>query len=152
KPTLFDRPDLISTVYTAAPTDSRFVAWSNIARLLRSAAAALAPVLQAAIAQWAAANVPARDLARLRGITAQIAPLPAGYLGGTALDGAVIYLSPDAAGYGWTTSPAAGPSGHEDLLTVVAHEIGHALGLYDLNPAKLSSDLMTETLAPRVRT
>ncbi len=46
------------------------------------------------------------------------------------------------------------PPGHgwaaENLLTVVTHELGHSLGLGDLNPSQVANDLMTETLAPGV--
>jgi hypothetical protein len=71
-----------------------------------------------------------------------------------------IYLSTDAAGYGWfidtlphtnAANPSASLSGHEDLLTVLMHELGHTLGLNDLNPAKFPDDLMTETLATDVQ-
>ena len=132
----------------------------------------LAPVLTAAIEDWAAAGLPAQDVARLRGVSVQITDLPAGYLGGTAIGGNTIYLSADADGYGWfidTTpghsaafarpvprprrlaDPSAAPAGHEDLLTVVMHELGHTLGLDDLDPAKFPTDLMAETLATGVR-
>ncbi len=49
----------------------------------------------------------------------------------------------------------AGPSmvaaGHEDLLTVVMHELGHTLGLSDLDPTTSPTDLMAETLATGAR-
>ena len=63
------------------------------------------PVLTAAIDQWATAGLSAQDVARLHSVTVQITDLPAGYLGGTAIDGTTIYLSTaDAAGYGWFIS------------------------------------------------
>jgi len=132
----------------------------------------LAPVLTEAIDEWAAAGLPARDVARLRGDTVQITTLPVGYLGATAIGGTTVYLSADADGYGWFIDPSHStnaafarpvaatellaasstpPAGHEDLLTVVMHELGHTLGLGDLDPAEAPADLMAETLATGVR-
>src|SRR5262249_57555720 len=42
-------------------------------------------------------------------------------------------------------------SGRMDLLTVVEHELGHVLGLSDLDPQATPHDLLTTTLAPGVR-
>ena len=42
--------------------------------------------------------------------------------------------------------PGSGAAGHVDLLTVVLHEMGHALGLPDIT-APGSTDLMAEALA-----
>ena len=136
--------------------------------LPRLTQAQLAPALSAAIRSWAAAGLPAREVALLRGARVEITALPAGVLGETALGGTTIELSADAAGYGWyvggnstfgrrvaaaeevagPTSPAAG---HEDLLTVLAHELGHTLGLADLNTAGSDADVMAESLATGVR-
>ena len=49
--------------------------------------AQVTPVLQEAIHQWAVAGLPAQELARLRGVSVQIAKLPAGFLGETEIDG-----------------------------------------------------------------
>lgn len=42
-------------------------------------------------------------------------------------------------------------AGREDLLTVVIHELGHVLGLSDLDPTAFPDDPMAETLAAGVR-
>jgi hypothetical protein len=81
-------------------------------------------------------------------VTVQATALPPSYLG-LAFDN-TIWLSADAAGYGWFTSPsprATPPDGEVDLLTVVLHEMGHLLGYGD----DAANDLMGEYLAPGVR-
>lgn len=117
--------------------------------------AQVSPVLSEAISLWASAGLPAHDVDRLQAVSVEITDLPAGYLGGTVLGGSTIFLSADAAGYGWSTDASRPPSGtnsgQEDLLTVLMHEMGHCLGLDDLDPAADPSDLMTETLATGVR-
>ena len=130
--------------------------------------AELAPVLSVAIQRWASAGLPTRDVALLRGVSVQITDLQPGYLGVTDLGTKTIELSADAAGYGWyiNTSPtygrriaateqlASSPSlsgGHEDLLTVLMHELGHTLGLKDLNSAPSHADVMAGTLPAGVR-
>jgi len=72
-----------------------------------------------ALASWRAAGASPATLAGLR---FEIADLPETMLGMT--DGATIYLDSDAAGFGWQR-PATGM----DLVSVLRHEIGHALGL-----------------------
>lgn len=120
--------------------------------------AELTSILPEAIEEWAAARLPAAEIARMDGVTAKITALPPGYLGGAPIGGSVIYLSPDAAGYGWfvdaapwSDALAKATVGHEDLLTVVMHELGHVLGLNDLDPATFPDDLLAETLATGVR-
>lgn len=118
----------------------------------------LTPVLSEAINEWAADGLPAADVAHLKGVTAKIAALPPGYLGGDPTGGSTIYLSVDAAGYGWfvdaapwTETISVAATGREDLLTVLMHELGHVLGLNDLDPTAFPNDLMAETLATGVR-
>ena len=50
------------------------------------------------------------------------------------------------------TAPSTSPaSGKMDLLTVVMHELGHVLGLYDVDTSDHPGDLMDLTLAPGIR-
>jgi hypothetical protein len=77
-----------------------------------------------------------------------------------ALDN-TIYIDRDAAGHGWFVDST--PAGDEefaggaaadptiyrqvDLLSVVSHELGHLLGLEDVDPLGHEADLMAATLA-----
>jgi hypothetical protein len=81
-------------------------------------------------------------------------------------------LDATAAGYGWFLDPMPGDDsafgnivapfelqaspgspafGRMDLLTVVEHELGHVLGLSDLDPQAVPHALMTQTLDTGVR-
>jgi hypothetical protein len=135
-------------------------------------AAELAPVVQDAVAHWAAAGLSAAQLATLNSVQYQIATLGNGVLGLTSLGGNVVTLDATAAGYGWyldTSSlgdgefsnpvapaefqaSAGSPAfGRMDLLTVVEHELGHVLGLSDVDSQAVPHDIMTLTLATGVR-
>ncbi len=133
-------------------------------------AAPLAVTITQAIANWAAAGASPPQLHMLQDATYQVGTLPPVELGSTT--GNVATISPDAAGNGWfidptptdnsefsqiitpTTfdaTPGSPAFGQVDLLTVVEHEMGHILGLPDLDPAAQRNDLMDTTLAPGVR-
>jgi hypothetical protein len=105
----------------------------------------LQPIVAQAITEWQVAGVPAGALAILRQTPFQIADLPGGYVGRESANGVVV-LDPNAAGYGWYTGGTKGNPvvGELDLLTVVAHELGHVLGIAELNDP---SDVMNESLA-----
>jgi len=119
----------------------------------------LQPIVDEALARWAVAGLSSAQMSALRGANIQITDLPGRYLGVT-LDN-VIYIDRDAAGHGWfiDSTPGAdeefsgGMSSNADvyhrvdLLTVVSHELGHVLGLEDLDPLSHEADLMAATLA-----
>jgi hypothetical protein len=133
--------------------------------------AELAPVAQEAAALWAAAGLTPAQAAELKGVRYQIGALNGGVLGLTVLGSPVVTLDATAAGYGWfvdssladaafgsgaapqelQTGPGSPAYGRMDLLTVVEHELGHVLGLSDLDPQATPHDLLTTTLAPGVR-
>jgi hypothetical protein len=109
-------------------------------------------VVSAAIAQWAAAGASSTQLALLHSVTFSVADLGGQTLG---QEGAGhITIDVDAAGHGWfvdptpfdnsefthavnaagtdlLTDPSTAAAGHVDLLTTVAHELGHVIGLPD---------------------
>jgi hypothetical protein len=59
-----------------------------------------------------------------------------------------IWLDLNAGGHGWQVGgwSHSSPSGM-DLLTVVSHELGHLLGLPDLDPTTHAGDLMASRLS-----
>jgi VCBS repeat-containing protein len=104
---------------------------------------------EAAIQLWIDAGASEAQIAAMRAIELSVADLYGGFLGQTTADGIVI--DSDAAGYGWfiDATPLANEefslgaggltalAGSEaaqgiDLLTAIAHELGHVAGLDDL--------------------
>jgi matrixin len=92
----------------------------------------------------------------LRTVIVQVADLPGIMLGRAA--GHVLWIERDAADFGWfvDSTPDADEefgeggtvAGRMDLLTVLAHELGHLLSFgHDSEPG----NLMSETLAPGTR-
>jgi hypothetical protein len=132
----------------------------------------LAPVAEQAVAAWVASGLSPAQVAALQAVRFQIAAFGGGVLALTEMGGSVVTLDATAAGYGWFVDPTpaddsefgnvvslgelqAGPGspafGRIDLLTVVEHELGHVLGLGDLDPLAAPHDLLSETLAVGVR-
>ena len=69
-------------------------------------------------------------------MTVRIATLPSDVLGWTTIDGTSVRIDDDGAGWGWyedvqiTISDTANSLAEDqmDLLTVLAHELGHVIG------------------------
>ena len=99
-------------------------------------------LLPLAVALWSTgshAAVPAQ-------LTVELDDLPSGQLG--AAFGHTVTLDTDANGAGWYADRATPSAGRVDLLTVLAHEVGHLLG-YD--HSALADDLMAATLPAGTR-
>ena len=125
--------------------------------------AELNSVVAAAIAQWKDAGATQAQLATLAAITFTVADL-----GGNAVgehSAGHIVIDKDAAGHGWfvdstpsdnsefayaenaartdlSADPTSAAAGHLDLLTAVAHEMGHELELEDSAAAADAHNLM----------
>ncbi len=128
-------------------------------RLTRSQ---LTSIVTAAITRWSDLGLNAEQLATLRNTSYVIADFGASNLLGTAASGQVITLDDNAAGFGWfvdgsplvdeefpievSHSERRAPGMTKmDLLTVVMHEMGHILGLPDIDDHD-SSGVMTDAL------
>jgi hypothetical protein len=130
---------------------------------------ALAPIVDQALAMWAAAGLDDAELQRLQNVQVRIADLPGARLG-EAL-GTTITMDADAAGYGWfiDATPTAneefgpqvsqgfladthGPAADRiDLMTAVLHEMGHVLGHGDEYDGMFLDDVMNGRLPAGVR-
>jgi PAS domain-containing protein len=126
----------------------------------------LGAIVDAAVSRWSSAGLPADRVGALSRVNIVLADLPGRQLGLAARD--AIYLDWDAAGHGWFVDPTpgadeefapAGPRGQLaaldpravdriDLVSVVAHELGHVLGLED---RAADGGLMAGTLGTGVR-
>ena len=107
----------------------------------------LTPLVQEAVRRWQQSGFTELSPINLNDISISLLDLPEGTLGQAIGD--VIYIDPDASGFGWYldpnpeddaefdiggsyTSPNSPASGRFDLLNVLLHELGHAVGFPDL--------------------
>jgi Ca2+-binding RTX toxin-like protein len=143
-----------------APVASASVAPSGAGTALT--AAEIGALQAEAIQRWAEAGVDASALARMEQVQIQVADL-----GGLALGeefGNTIVLDTDAAGYGWFIDRTPGQdseyrasrdgafvadhgpaAGRMDLLSVLAHELGHAAGFGHTDSGPMAATLAAGT-------
>jgi ELWxxDGT repeat protein len=130
-------------------------------------AAAVQPLVAAAADRWSTAGLSDVLVDRIRNVNLVVTDLAGTQLG--RAEGNTLYLDSTAAGYGWFVDPTpqddleftagsshaalvatdAAAAGRIDLLTVVAHELGHVAGLEDL--AASADSLMAGILEPGLR-
>jgi hypothetical protein len=149
-----------SNILTQTVKQNQFVAGGPAAVPVSSPPLTLAetaPLVTEAFGLWQAAGADSESIAKLDAVVVQVHDLPGDGLG-WAIPG-LITLETNAAGYGWYIDPAPAErsalarvpaglaQGHVDLLNVIAHEIGHELGLSDDN----GDDLTGEYLPAGVR-
>jgi hypothetical protein len=129
----------------------------------------LSAVLREAVDLWAAAGISDAELADLRQVDVRITDLASDHLGlATATQ---ILIDQDAAGFGWFVDSTpesseeytynedgellalagSAAAGRMDLLTVLAHELGHVIGRHDLPHEDHPQDVMTERLEAGIR-
>ena len=155
---VYDAGDQVFTIPGSVVGNIEFGRWLPVAALKIAGGPAntAAPALQRdatfqaevnlAIDEWAQAGLNGAALAQLHTLSYSVTTLDGGLLGETS--GNNVTLDATAQGHGWSESVSP-QSGQIDLVTALAHEMGHALGLPDQSTQP--NDLMYESLLPGVR-
>ncbi len=171
---------IVATATDAQGNTSEFSASATVANPLQAAApegvchavtaataltqVQLQPVVEAAITRLSAQGLTPWQREQLSAVTVEIGDLPGSLLGLATPQ--TITLDAMAAGYGWFIDPTplddaefvtgSGSSTFDsrarmDLLTAVMHELGHTLGLDDLDDHGSEAELMYQLLAVGIR-
>lgn len=162
----FDSIDSISSDGVAVPSGHTDI-WANESVILSSLSnlteVELEKLADAAVARWAASGLSDEQLAALEDIEISIVDLEGNYVG--AAEGFSIYLDWNAAGQDWFIDETPfddaefeyaesstvlrdqdGPAQFGvDVISVMAHEMGHVLGLEDIYESTRSGNLMYST-------
>jgi len=127
----------------------------------------VAQLFDAAVSNWTVADPSAA--ARLENVGVHVSDLPGNVLGLASPASGNIWIDISAAGHGWyadaagdafsnlvaptqlSATPNSVAGEQVDLLTVISHELGHVLGLPDLDPNADPYNLMSATLASGTR-
>lgn len=130
----------------------------------------LVPIIEEAINRLSAVELITDSSLRLDNVQFQIADLPTGIL--AQVTGDVVIIDSTASGFGWfidskptddtefgsrtsngqlIASQESSAYSQIDLLSVISHELGHVLGLDDVDPSADNGSLMTATLGPGAR-
>jgi hypothetical protein len=119
--------------------DGAFAAAQNSVPLLTQTA--LQAAVGQATTQWAGRGM---DVSLLDNVTFHVGDFTDDALGMQV--GNRIVMDADAAGYGWSVGSVS--ANQVDLVSAVAHEIGHVFGLPDLYDASSAGSIMHGWLAP----
>ncbi len=125
-----DTHNIVAVGPVGAPPLGDVITVADVTPLIEAAAAAL----------WAGVVIPAH--------TIDVGNLDGDRL--ASVTGTVITIDDDAAGRLWHLDDAAGPATADDgvdLVTVLAHELGHLLGFDDLQPGVAPQHLMVGEIA-----
>jgi hypothetical protein len=118
--------------------------------------AAIQGSIETAILHWS--KVDRTAPAALANVQVRVADLSSDLLGLASLDSHTIWLDDNAAGYGWHVDQTAlwprpfaqheNVHGSIDLLSAVSHELGHLLGLEDIDSHADYGNVMNGVLSP----